>query len=670
MNDDFEKAAGQAEDARQAAVNLMEDAIQARRVMETLNLELRESERRFRELIDALPAAVYTTDAHGRLTHFNEACVELSGRTPQLGTDKWCVSWKLYYPDGRPMPHDECPMAISLREGRSVRGTEAIAERPDGTRVWFQPYPTPLYDKGGNVIGGVNMLVDITERKEAEIASAFRASVVESSDDAIITKNLDGMITSWNAAAERMFGYCAEEAIGRPITMLIPQDRLDEEPTIIDRLKRGERIEHFETRRVRKDGSLLDISLTISPVKSVDGRVIGASKIARDITERKRAEEALRDADRRKNEFLAMLAHELRNPLAPIRNALQIMRLEAGNPESVKFTSDLLERQVGQMVRLVDDLLDVSRISRGKIELRKGRVELASVVHHAVEAAQSLYKSLRHELTVTLPSETMVLHADPTRIAQIVGNLLNNACKFTDPGGRISLIVQREGPQAVIRVRDTGIGIADDQLPRIFEMFTQADTSLERVQSGLGIGLTLVKTLVEMHGGTVHAHSAGIGHGSEFVVRLPLSEDEGGKLKDIFEAHSVHPSSFIPYPSKRILVVDDNKDSATSLSMWLKMTGNEVETAYDGLEAMNSAATFNPHVVLLDIGLPKMNGYDVAREIRNQPNGSDIVLVALTGWGQDEDRKKSMEAGFNAHLVKPVDFDALEGVLARCAPAT
>ena len=377
----------------------------------------------------------------------------------------------------------------------------------------------------------------------------------------------------------------------------------------------------------------------------------------------------LAKADRRKNEFLAMLAHELRNPLAPICNALQIMRLTASRErqrpedEAVQSASAMMERQVGQMVRLVDDLLDVSRISQGKIELRSGRIDLASVVHHAVEAIRPQCKSMDHALTVTLPPKPIFLNADPTRLAQVVGNLLNNASKFTDKGGQIWLTVEREGKQAVIRVRDNGIGIAADQLPRIFEMFVQIDTSLERSVSGLGIGLTLVKTLVEMHDGTVEVHSAGVGQGSEFVVRLPIVVEPPKTPPP--EPTVSEPTTMI---TRRILVVDDNRDSAESLAMLLKLTGHETHTAYDGLEAVAAAATFRPEVVLLDIGLPKLNGYDACRKIREQPWGKGMALIALTGWGQDEDRRKSQEAGFDGHLVKPVDHATLTKLLAELRP--
>ena len=398
-------------------------------------------------------------------------------------------------------------------------------------------------------------------------------------------------------------------------------------------------------------------------VASMDALARRGDALEAEITERKIAEDALRDSDRRKSEFLAMLAHELRNPLAPICHALQFIRARRGNksPSGDEFHSvaEMMERQISQMVRLVDDLLDVSRISRGKIALRKGRVELASVVNHAVEAACSLYESRKHELTVTLPTQPIYLNADPTRLAQVVGNLLNNAFKFTDTGGRIWLTVERDGEQALIRVRDTGLGIAADQLPRIFDMFMQVDSTLERSITGLGIGLTLVKTLVEMHDGTMTGHSAGVGQGSEFVVRLPILADTA----------KPPPAPIVNEPmlttARRILVVDDNRDSATSLAMLLKLAGNETHTAYDGLEAVEKAAAVKPDVILLDIGLPKLNGFEAARKIREQPWSKDAVLVALTGWGQDEDRQRSKEAGFNAHMVKPVELPALMNLLAE-----
>jgi CheY-like chemotaxis protein len=322
---------------------------------------------------------------------------------------------------------------------------------------------------------------------------------------------------------------------------------------------------------------------------------------------------------------------------------------------------DVLDRQVGQMVRLVDDLLDAGRISRGKMVLRMERVELSSVVHHAVEAVRPLCEDLAQELTVTLPQEPVYLNADPTRLAQIVGNLLNNACKFSERGGRIWLTVERTGDShVVIRVRDTGIGIAADQRSRIFEMFTQVDTALERAVTGLGIGLTLVKTLTEMHGGTVDVTSAGIGQGSEFIVRLPIMMAETATVR----SPAIARDPALTAKGLRILVVDDNRDAADMLAMLLGFSGHDTHVAHDGVEAVEATAALQPDVILLDIGLPRLNGYEAARKIREQHEQADRpLLVALTGWGQDEDRRRTEEAGFDAHLVKPVDEAALGKLL-------
>ena len=519
--------------------------------------------------------------------------------------------------------------------------------------------------------------------KDAEETRARLAAIVESSDDAIVSKTLDGTITSWNRAAEQMFGYSAGEAVGRHITLIIPSERRGEEDDVLARLRRGEKVDHFETVRQAKDGRRLTISLTVSPIRDTAGRVIGASKVARDISERKHAEEALRESDRHKNEFLAMLAHELRNPLAPICSSLEVLRRLAGEPSEPAASGtpgapavdsrrvlasalETMERQVGHMVRLVDDLLDLARISRGRIALRWGRVELASVVRHAVEAVRSLCDSMGHELMVTLPPQPVCLDGDPTRLAQIVSNLLNNACKYTPRGGRIWLTVGEDPsahgsrPGVVISVRDTGVGIAPEQLPRMFDAFTQADSSLESTGSGLGIGLALVKTLVQMHGGTVEARSAGTGQGSEFVVRLPTAAEAPPPGPAATTAATAEPTAAAP---RRILVVDDHRDSAESLAMLLELHGHEAHQAHDGPEAVEAATRLRPDVILLDIGLPTLNGYETARRIRERLEGKRLLLVALTGWGQEEDRRRSEEAGFDAHLVKPVDYRALAKVL-------
>jgi signal transduction histidine kinase len=425
-------------------------------------------------------------------------------------------------------------------------------------------------------------------------------------------------------------------------------------------------IAHDETRKFDAEDQRLLESLATFAATAYQARLsmTAGAKANQDlqaqIAERQRAEEALREADRRKSQFLATLAHELRNPLAPIRNAMEVLRQSGGDEQKVKRVTEMMQRQVGQMVRLVDDLLDVSRISRDRIELRREPIELAAVVQHAVEAVRPDYESMEHELTVTLPPQPTYLNADPIRLAQVVGNLLSNACKFTEKGGRIQLTVEQVGKQAVIRVQDTGIGIAAEQLLRIFEMFTQVDTSLGRSRNGLGIGLTLAKQLVELHGGTVQARSAGVGQGSEFVVLLPVLSTPLPPLPR--EPSGVKPVATV---QRRILVVDDNPDAAESLAMLLKLSGHDVHIAHDGLEAVEEAAKLQPDVILLDIGLPRLDGYEAARRIRKQPRDKGVILVALTGWGQDEDRRRSEEAGFDAHMIKPVDLDALANLLVK-----
>jgi two-component system CheB/CheR fusion protein len=633
-----------------------------------------------------------------------------------------------------------------------------------------------------------NQAALVLQRQQAAEAQSRLAAIVESSDDAIVSKSLDGIIRTWNGGAERIFGYTAEEAIGQPILLLIPPERHSEELEIMRRLRRGERVDHFETVRLTKDGRRLDMSITISPIRDSSGAVIGASKIGRDITARKRAEEALRaseerfhflaetipsivwtaapdgtityanrrwleycgltaeqnarrwpelvlhpddrqrclaqwtealregkeyeievrnrrrdgvyrwfitravplrdtqgrivswfgvttdihdqkemqqqllEADRRKDEFLATLAHELRNPLAPIRNALQMQRLAGSPNEDSADRQEMMERQVQHLVRLVDDLMEVSRITRGKVELRRERVELAAVVQNAVETSRPLIEAAGQQLAVTLPQQPLVLDADPVRLAQVVANLLNNAAKYTEAGGRIDLTAERNRGEVVIRVRDTGIGIPPDMLPRIFEIFTQVDRAQCRDQGGLGIGLSLVRGLVQMHGGRVEATSAGPGRGSEFTVRLPLAAEllPGSEAAGGLAVRG--PSTAAPL--RRILVVDDSRDAAESLGTLLQLVGSDVRTAHDGPGALEVLRTYRPGVVLLDISMPGMDGYEVARRIRRQPEFRDVILIALTGWGQEEDRRRARAAGFDHHLVKPVDFDSLQELLA------
>lgn len=381
------------------------------------------------------------------------------------------------------------------------------------------------------------------------------------------------------------------------------------------------------------------------------------AQLATSIAERERIEEALRDANRRKDEFLATLAHELRNPLAPIRNSLHILRLSANNNAHTTETCEMMERQVANLVRLVDDLLEVSRITRGQVELRKEPVELAEVLRAAVEASRPLIEASTHQLAISIPRDSLFLNADPMRLTQVFANLLNNAAKYMNPGGQIWLTAETQENDVIVSVRDTGVGIDAEMLPHIFKMFTQVDRSKRQAQGGLGIGLTLVRTLVEMHGGQVEARSPGLDQGSEFIVRLPVE-----RVERQANLPAAAPQASV-LPNRRVLVVDDNEDAASSMGRLLRLLGAEVAVAHDGYATLELLPKFRPNVVLLDIGMPGMDGYEVASRIREQPEWRDLMLIALTGWGQPEDRQRADLAGFNHHLLKPADLDALQNLI-------
>jgi two-component system, chemotaxis family, CheB/CheR fusion protein len=565
----------------------------------------------------------------------------------------------------------ENPVARALRHGVAValaNHTVLVAKAGDERAI--EDSAAPITDARGRISGCVLVFRDVTvqrrvarERANQLQTARMLVSIIESSDDAIVAKSLDGIIQSWNAGAERIFRHTAAYAIGRHISIIVPPDRLAEEEDIIARLAKGERIDHVETERVRADGRRLIVSLTISPILDEAGRVVGASNITRDVTQQRAAERRerhlLAEADRHKNEFLAMLAHELRTPLAPISNTARALQLEGADRDEVRMASEILERQVRQMSRLVDDLLDMSRITRGRIEIRKSRVAFAPIVEQAVEAVRPMCASMQCGLAVELPEEPIYLEADAARLAQVLGNLVHNACKFTNPGGHAELTAQRIGDRLLIHVRDDGIGIAPEHLPHLFDMFVQVDTSLERSRGGLGIGLTLAKNLIEMHDGTVEVRSEGLGRGTEVVVTLPILSDERALPTPAPRAQTSAEAN----EGRRILIVDDNPDSADSLALLLRHSGFETHTTNDGLHALELAERVRPEAILLDIGLPGLNGYEVCRRMRSEGWGRDVVLVAMTGWGQDQDRIRSKDAGFDAHLVKPVDYDQLLALL-------
>ena len=572
-------------------------------------------------------------------------------------------------------PQDARESLQRLLAGESLRNRATALRRSDGSIRHVRVAANALWD-AGKLIHSRWFIRDVTHERLAEGARAHLAAIVESSDDAIVSKTLEGIIRSWNRAAERLFGYTAEEAVGQPISLIIPPERLHEEEEILKKLRRGERIDHFETVRLAKSGRRIDVALTISPIRGASGAIIGASKIARDITERKacqeaqertirelrRAEEALREADRCKDEFLAVLAHELRNPLAPIRYAVAMARKEE-RPETDRLQAQaIIERQVEHMGRLLDDLLDVSRITRGILTLRRSSVDLASVVAAAQESARPLIEARGHALAVSLPQDPIRLVADPVRVAQVLSNLLINAAKYTDGGGHIELRVERAADELVFAVRDDGIGISAEMMPRIFTLFAQASPALERSEGGLGIGLALVRGLVELHVGSVVAHSEGLGRGSEFVVRLPVGNPAG--IEAAADACATPAGS--PRSSHlRVLVADDNRDSAATCASLLEACGHEVSVANGGRQALDLACKLKPDALLLDIGMPELNGYQLAQRVRATDWGRGAMLIAITGWGQEQDRQRALAAGFDQHLTKPIDPSRLESLLQR-----
>jgi len=821
-----------------------------RRRLESENLERerRAGERRYRELVESLPAAIYTTDADGRLLLWNQAAEELWGRQPVAGMERYNGAHLLFTPQGERLHPENAPVARVLRDEAVSPGVEVVIERPDGTVRHVLVNPAALRDEHGRVVGAVNMLIDISARRasEAELASTkdelaaqvesltrlhelsmklggldqvrdatqaildtaveaqgamaglmwlhdpatgelvveasrgfdstrpalfervsadakggsagnaflrrsrwvvndieadplfapyreaareagFRAvhstpiitrggellgvlsvhfarrynpsqrdkqvadvcarqaadaiealrsqealreserlyrAIGESIDYGVWTANRQGEAMYVSDSLLKMMGATREEWIGLGFRKYIHPDDL--EPLArrwANSVQAGADFDQ-EYRARSADGTYVPILCRGVPVRNGRGDIVAWAGINLDIRRLKQVETELRELDERKNEFLATLAHELRNPLAPLRNGLEVMRLASGNPATVEKARSMMERQLAGMVRLVDDLLDVSRVSRGKIELRRDRVELATVLRNALETSQPLMSERGHELLAAIPRDRIVINGDVTRLSQVFWNLLNNAAKYTEPGGKIELGVAIDGGEVAVSIRDNGIGIPADMQSRVFDIFTQVDRSLEKSQGGLGIGLSIAKRLVEMHGGAIKVRSDGHRKGSEFIVTLPATVES---LQERVAEAPPHPRP--NGPRHRILVADDNPDSATTLSLMLEVLGNEVRVAHDGEAAVAAAEDFNPDMILLDIGMPKLNGYGACRRIREAPWGTRPMIVALTGWGQEADKHRSREAGFDRHLVKPVEPAMLEKLI-HSLPAT
>ncbi len=810
-----------AEEALRQSNNELEGRVQQR--VEELNF----AEKRYRQVVRNLPAAVYVTDAEGHLTLYNEAAVNLWGREPELGKESWTGSYKIFNPDGSELPLDECPMAMTLKTGQPVRGREIIIERPDGTRRNILPYPEPLHDPSGKIVGAINMLMDITERKRTEEAAHRLAAIVASSDDAIISKDLNSIIASWNESAMRLFGYTAEEMIGKPITLLIPSERMDEEAHILGSIRKGEPVHHFETIRLKKDGARAEISLTVSPIKDAEGKIVGASQIARDITKHKRGEmqqralyelvttvneasspeaiynaaletimrcqgahrasiqlynsagvmrftawrglsddyrhaveghspwkddetpqpvvvpevekapwdENLRSivkregihalafipisydnrllgkfmiyynkphefapeelnpaktiasqiassierqrvmqelkkahdetlaASRAKDDFLATLSHELRTPLNPILLAASDAVTNLKLPAAIRADFEMVRKNVELEARLIDDLLDLTRVTRGKILLEKKLLDLHAVLKDAVANVQEEIKQREIVLAIKFGAMNRAIYADGVRLQQVFWNLLKNAVKFTPPRGRITVETAILGENKIqVKIMDTGIGMSPQELSRIFNAFSQGDHVSDTAHrfGGLGLGLVISQKLIEFHSGRIFAQSEGRDKGAVFTVELPLASRAEINGNGITPDQSSDTSLVAPAKGVRILLVEDHEPTRNTLAQLLSRRSYEVVTAASLAEARALADKQDFNLLISDIGLPDGSGYDLMAEMGKK---SSIRGIALTGYGMEQDLARSQGAGFAVHLTKPIHIQSLESAL-------
>ncbi len=643
-------------------------------------LRLAEQEQeRTRVLLDAvlesLPVGVVIADGNGRLVRWNRTYQKLWGLAPDdRPSDTDGIGgyrrWRGWHSDtGKPVEPEEWTLARAVLTRAPVPGTLLEIERFDGGgRRFLINGAAPVFDQQGRLIAAVGAQTDVTrgvqmERALRESEEKFR-TLADNIAQLAWMADADGRMIWHNRRAVEYLGRTLDEIRDAGWEVIHHPDHVER---VMSRLRHcyetGEPWEDTFPLRGH-DGSYRWFLSRAVPLRDAEGRVTCWFGTNTDVTEQREAQEALREADRRKDEFIATLAHELRNPLAPIRTAVELLGFagseQGPDPETLAACRDVIDRQVRDLTRLVDDLLEVSRITRGKFELRREPVRLAAVVEHALEAARPLIDACRHALEVGLPEEEVWLMADATRLAQVLVNLLNNAARYTPAGGRIAVEAVVEEREVRVSVSDTGIGIPPEHLSGIFEMFSQVTPAVSRSGGGLGIGLALARGLVELHGGVITASSDGEGRGSRFTVRLPRAE------RPRAAPHPPRPSHS-RMQARRILVVDDNHDTADGLARILRLMGHEVQVAYDGPEALAMVERDAPDVVLLDIGLPTMSGYEVARRIRGRPGGRDLCLVAQTGWGQPQDKKRSAEAGFDHHLVKPVDSAVLSKLLSGLA---
>ena len=619
-------------------------------------------------LLAALPTPAYACSPDGRLIQYNEHAAELWGRRPALNhpSERFCGSHAMFSPDGAPLAREASWMARALRDDAPYGEKEIVIARPDGSQRTVLSYVTPVHDADGMLVAATAVLVDVTRHAEARKAekAALRASEAnfraffDSKAIGVVQADAGGRFIRVNDRYCELTGYSRAELLEmRPFDLDHPDDREADREHVRRVIEDPSGVYQTDKRYVRKDGTIGWVHVAANMLRDENGRPTQSAAVAFDISERKRAEQALHEADRAKDEFLATLAHELRNPLAPLKHTAELLRNPAAEPA---WCRDVIERQVGHLSRLIDDLLDVSRIARDKLELRKETVEISDVLRSAVEASRPMIESSGQTLIVAPLPERLYVEGDLVRLTQVLTNLLTNAAKFSQGTGPVRLRAEREGDEVAIGIADSGIGITPDELFRVFDRFYQSQRHSARSLGGLGIGLSLVRRFVELHGGTVAAHSEGPDRGSEFVVKLPITaapasdspRSTGATLERIAAAR------------KRVLIVDDNADGADSLGRLLTFLGHETAMVYDGQAALDRADAFAADVVLLDLGMPGLDGFEICRRLRAGDSSHRPRIVAMTGWGREEDRARTAAAGFDGHLVKPVDLAMLERLLA------
>ena len=605
--------------------------------------------------------AVFFLDPEGRVMSWNQGAQRIKGYAAEEIIGRHFSTFYTRESIESGWPQHE--LKVATAEGRFE--DEGWRVRKDGSRFWASVSITALRDEAGKLLGFSKITRDLTDRRLHEEAlrqseERFRLLIEGVSDYAIYMLDPEGVVTSWNTGAQRIKGYSREEIIGKHFSRFyVPEDLKAGKPwEDLATARRSGRSE-AEGWRVKQNGARFWARTVLNALHDSDGHLRGFAKVTQDLSERRHVQD-LEKASQNVNEFIAMLAHELRNPLAPIRNAVHIMgQVPAGDPAQ-QAMRETIDRQSAQLSRIVEDMVDIARITRGALAIESRRVDMSDVVRHAVETSTPAIEAGRHTLELDLPSEALPIVGDPHRLAQVLSNILNNAARYTPAGGSIAVRAREEQNDAVVRVRDTGRGIEPEMIERIFDMFVQGRAPLQRVGGGLGIGLALARRLAELHGGAVEARSEGPNRGSEFTLRIPLA----GTVNAIAASAEAKPKSDAQrVMPRRVMVVDDNVDAAAMLDMLLRSLGHETRVTHDGIEALRVAAEFRPEIVLLDIGMPGLDGYEVARRLRTLAKDRPLRIVAVTGWGQDADRARSREAGFDLHLVKPVDASELAQAL-------